>query len=128
MVTQKLNNVHTNYFLGGYISNLIDNPEKPYISISMKSYDDKASKTVFIMIFKQSGYGDSKYPNPTAKVVKDAYEKQRPIACVYYDDGRGGNKMSCCYTNFSVKDDEPSKPLDGQLCFFDDEEAEQMPF
>ena len=37
MVTQKLNNVHTNYFLGGYISNLIDNPEKPYISISMKS-------------------------------------------------------------------------------------------
>ena len=102
MTAQKLNNLYTNYFLGGYISNLIDNPDKPYISIAMKSYDDKASDTVFIMIFKQAGYGKNKYPNPTATIVKDAFEKQCPIACVYYNDGNGGNKMSCCYTNFTA--------------------------
>ena len=102
MTAQKLNNLYANYFLGGYISNLIDNPDKPYISIAMKSYDDKASDTVFIMIFKQAGYGKNKYPNPTATIVKDAFEKQCPIACVYYNDGNGGNKMSCCYTNFTA--------------------------
>ncbi len=80
---------YPNFFLGGYISNLIDNPDKPYISIAMKSYDDKSSDTVFIMIFKQAGYGRNKYPNPTATIVKDAFEKQCPIACVYYNDGNG---------------------------------------
>ena len=124
MTAQRLNSKYPNFFLGGYISNLIDNPDKPYISIAMKSYDEKSSDTVFIMIFKQAGYGKNKYPNPTATIVKDAFEKQRPIACVYYNDGNGGNKMSCCYTNFSVKDDKPSEPLDGQLSFFDDEETE----
>ena len=54
MVTQKLNNLYENYFLGGYISNLIDNPDKPYLSIAMKSYDREKSKTVFIMIFKST--------------------------------------------------------------------------
>ena len=102
MLTQKLNNIHTNYFLGGYISNLIDNPSKPYISIAMKSYDSEKSKTIFIMVFRMSGYGNSKYPNPTAQIVKDAFEKRIPISCVYYDDGKGGNKMSCCYANFSA--------------------------
>lgn len=104
MTAQRLNSKYPNFFLGGYISNLIDNPDKPYISIAMKSYDDKSSDTVFIMIFKQAGYGKNKYPNPTATIVKDAFEKQRPIACVYYNDGNGGNKMSCCYTNFSATD------------------------
>ena len=102
MTAQRLNSKYPNFFLGGYISNLIDNPDKPYISIAMKSYDDKSSNTVFIMIFKQAGYGKSKYPNPTATIVKDAFEKQCPIACVYYNDGNGGNKMSCCYTNFTA--------------------------
>lgn len=103
MLEQKLNNRYDNHFLGGYISNLIDNPEKSYISISMKSYDQEKSKTIFIMVFRMSGYGDNKYPNPTAKIVKDAFEKRVPIACVYYDDGKGGNKMSCCYTNFTAE-------------------------
>ena len=101
MTAQRLNNLYDNYFLGGYINNLIDNPDKHYISIAMKSYDDESSDTIFIMIFKQTGYGRNKYPNPTAMIVKDAFEKQCPIACVYYNDGNGGNKMSCCYTNFT---------------------------
>ena len=103
MLSQKLNNIYENYFLGGYISNLIDNPDKPYLSIAMKSYDREKSKTVFIMIFRMSGYGDNKYPNPTAQIVKDAFEKHIPICCVYYNDNGQGNKMSCCYANFSVE-------------------------
>jgi len=102
MLKQKLNNTYTNYFLGGYISNLIDKPDKPYISICMKSYDKETSENVFIMVFKNAGYGENKYPNPLAQIVKDAFEKHIPICCVYYNDNGKGNKMSCCYTNFSV--------------------------
>ena len=102
MLTQKLKNKYENYFLGGYISNLIDNPDKSYISISMKSFNDESSKTIFIMVYRKAGYGDNKYINPMVKIVKDAFEKHIPISCVYYDDGKGGNKMSCCYANFSV--------------------------
>ena len=101
MTSQRLNSKYPNFFLGGYISNLIDNPDKPYISIAMKSYNSKSRKTIFIMVFRFSGYNDNKYPNPTVQVVKDAFEKQCPIACAYYNDG-GGNKMSCCYTNFTA--------------------------
>ena len=102
MLTQKLKNIYENYFLGGYISNLIDNPDKSYISISMKSFNDESSKTIFIMVYRKAGYGDNKHPNPMAKVVKDAFEKHIPISCVYYNDNGKGNKMSCCYANFSA--------------------------
>jgi len=102
MTAQRLNNKYPTYFLGGYISNLIDNPDKSFISIAMKSYNSTSRKTIFIMVFRFSGYNDNKYPNPTVQVVKDAFEKQCPIACVYYNDGNGGNKMSCCYTNFTA--------------------------
>lgn len=68
------------------------------------------------MIFKMSGYGDNKYPNPTAQIVKDAFEKHIPISCVYYDDGKGGNKMSCCYANFSA-DKYSEVAVDGEMPF-----------
>ena len=79
MLTQKLKNIYENYFLGGYISNLIDNPDKSYISISMKSFNDESSKTIFIMVYRKAGYGDNKYTNPMVKIVKDAFEKQQII-------------------------------------------------
>ena len=102
MLSQKINNICENYFLGGYISTLIDDPEKSYISISMKSFNDKSCKTILIMVFRKAGYGDNKYPNPMIKIVKDAFEKNIPICCVYYNDNGKGNKMSCCYANFSA--------------------------
>jgi hypothetical protein len=116
MVTQKLNNFYSNYFLGGYISNLIDNPVKSYISISMKSFNSESSETIFIMVYRKAGYGDKKYPNPMAKIVKDAFEKHIPICCVYYNDNGKGNKMSCCYANFSV-DKYAEVTNDGNLPF-----------
>ena len=102
MLTQKLKKIYENYFLGGYISNLIDNPDKSYISIAMKSFNNESSKTIFIMVYRKSGYGDNQYINPMVKIVKDAFEKHIPICCVYYNDNGRGNKMSCCYANFSV--------------------------
>jgi hypoxanthine phosphoribosyltransferase len=71
MVTQKLKNIYENYFLGGYISNLIDNPDKSYISIAMKSFNSEKSETIFIMVYRKAGYGDNKYINPMVKIVKD---------------------------------------------------------
>ena len=79
MLTQKSKNKYENYFLGGYISNLIDNPDKSYVSISMKSFNDESSKTIFIMVYRKAGYGDNKYTNPMVKIVKDAFEKHIPI-------------------------------------------------
>ena len=116
MVTQKLNNLYENYFLGGYISNLIDNPDKSYISISMKSFNDESSKTIFIMVYRKAGYGDNKYINPMVKIVKDAFEKHIPICCVYYNDNGKGNKMSCCYANFSA-DKYAEVSNDGEMPF-----------
>ena len=55
MVTQKLKNIYENYFLGGYISNLIDNPDKSYISIAMKSFNSENSETIFILVYRKAG-------------------------------------------------------------------------
>ena len=75
----------------------IDGDERKYISIKMKDGDD----TIDIMVFKESGYKNKKYPNPLVKLVIDAYEQKIPIACVYNEQPES-NVMECVYTNFSV--------------------------
>ncbi len=87
----------TNKFLGSYITGLKDYPDRSYISISLKD----GTETVYIMIFKQAGYGKKKYNNPLVKIITDAYYKSIPIACVY-TEGESCNVMLCAYTNFSV--------------------------
>ncbi|MBE6780974.1 MAG: hypothetical protein E7545_08350 [Ruminococcaceae bacterium] len=102
MKSNKLSNNKNNCFLGGYITYLkrfdgIDGDERKYISIKMKDGDD----TIDIMVFKESGYKNKKYPNPLVKLVIDAYEQKIPIACVYNEQPES-NVMECVYTNFSV--------------------------
>lgn len=101
MKAQKLNNKKDNYFIGGYITNLIAYPDRSYISISMKSFNGTDDETIYIMIFKKSGFGNKKYTNPTVKILEDAYSQKVPVACVYYNNG-DCNVMSCCYANFTA--------------------------
>lgn len=105
MLKTKLSKNKENYFLGGYIIDLKPYPEKSYISIAMKSFNAKKDKDeiVFIMIYKKSGFGNNQHPNPSVQIVMDAYEKNIPIACCYYDDGPS-NKMICCYANFTAEE------------------------
>lgn len=86
-----------NKFLGGYITGMHPYPDRSYISISMRD----GVKTIYIMIFKKSGFGNKKYDNPTVKIVMDAFEKGIPITCVY-TQGEMANVMHCVYTNFSL--------------------------
>ena len=111
MLKTKLSNKKTNYFLGGYILDLKPFPDRSYISIAMKSYNEKNpdGETVFIMIYKKSGFGDKKYDNPSVKVAMDAFAQNIPIACCYYDDIES-NKMVCCYANFTA--DKNKRPQD----------------
>lgn len=101
MKAQKLNNKKDNYFIGGYITNLIAYPDRSYISISMKSFNETSEETIYIMIFKKCGFGSKKYSNPTIKILEDAFAQRLPVACVYYNNG-DCNVMSCCYANFTT--------------------------
>lgn len=107
MTFQKLGTKYQNYFAGGYISSLLtyDTPDdiRSYISftIKVKTGGGGETKTVYIMVYKMAGYGNSKYPNPMINVICDCYEQGRPIACCYYGKDNC-NILACCYTNFSV--------------------------
>ena len=103
MQITKLNSDKQNFFLGGYILGLKEYPDRSYISISMKATDSTGNgETVFIMIFKQAGFGTRKYANPTVDIVRKAKEQNIPIACTFYK-GDNCNVMSACYANFTAE-------------------------
>lgn len=107
MTFQKLGTKFQNCFAGGYIGSLCtyDDPAdtRSYISLGMKvkAGSEGELKTVYIMVYKLAGYGNSKYPNPLIKIICDCYAQGRPIACCYYEKSNC-NIMTCCYANFSV--------------------------
>lgn len=132
MQSYKINNSKTNesnYFLGGYIISLNDYEDRSYISIGMKSSSKNGSEPVFIMIFRQCGYGNKKYDNPTIKIILDAFEKGLPIACVYNHNAQR-NVMLCAYTNFSLNDAEQECNVSGATSpdEFIDISDEDLPF
>lgn len=84
-------------FAGGYISSYVELNDKSFDSFDLSLDDEK----VRIMIFHKSYKTD----NPLIKILKDAYAKHIPIACVYYDS-IDGNVLQYAYVNFSSSSSE----------------------
>jgi len=112
-------------FAGGYISNIVkyEPPEeeyRTYISVDIKVCDTSTDEkeTIRLMVFKKFYKSD----NPNVKLLIDAFEKQVPVAVVFYH-GPLGNVFQCCYTNFST-----SKSASGGFIELIDEALEDLPF
>lgn len=108
MLKQKVNKKSDSYFLGSYILSLKDYPQegKGYVSITLCSYNDNKRENVEVIVYYLAGYPNNRYPNPSIPIVKECWEKNLPIACVYYDNEGRVNIMQACYSNFSVKSEE----------------------
>lgn len=135
MVFQKLGTKYPNYFYGGYISSLLkfedaDNT-KSYMSIGVNTNYKGKPQNIKIMVYKEKGYKDKKYPNPAIKIICDCYEQGKPIAICYYD--KGSSKIeSVTYTNFSVdkhtESDEVVKKEVDTDDFTEIKDIEDLPF
>lgn len=110
-----------NKFLGSYITSMHDYPNRSYISVGMKD----GTETIYIMIFKKSGYGNKKYTNPLVKIIKDAFEQSIPVACVY-NEGTAANVMISAYTNFSSTHSSNEIEEKDDLSVDNQEEYEQL--
>ena len=110
-------------FAGGYIANILkyDTPQdtRSYISICLKVLDSTTDETESLMIMvPKKSYGR---PNINIELITDAFEKQVPVAVVFYQSPKA-KFLQFCYTNFSSK---KSEDLDD---FFELDDTEDLPF